>query len=85
MFNIGFKKPTPPEDYNHTFFRSYNANANLYTVQNGKQELRLKNARLFFTTEKRNFDFFVVATSPDPKNTKDKYLFPITPSMGLEW
>jgi hypothetical protein len=64
-------------DYSHTFFRRFNAMANLYTIVGGKKDQRIKNGRVCFTTEKKAFDFFVVVQSSDPKNTKDKYMFPI--------
>lgn len=70
-------------DYSHTFFRRFNASINLYTIVGGKKDLRLRNGRTFFTTEKKNFDFFVVVQSPDPQNTKDKYMFPIGPEMNI--
>jgi len=83
MYSRGHPQQAMADDNSHNFFRKYNAVINLHTVHNGQNTLRLKNGRVFFTTENRNFDFAIVCTSSDPANTKDKFVFPITKTMGM--
>lgn len=70
-------------DYSHTFFRRFNALVRLYTVVNGKRDMRLSNGRVLFTTEKKNYDFFIQVQSADLDKAKDKYLFPVSPAMDI--
>jgi hypothetical protein len=84
MFQRGIPE-TKKEDVSHTFFRRLVIKANLHTSNQGTKTLTVPNAKVYFTTEKKNFDFFLAVTSSDPTNTKDKYLFPITGMMGLTW
>ncbi len=85
MFTTGYNQPPVPEDYNHTFFKKYSACANLYTEAAGKKDLRMRNARVYFTTQKRDFDFFVVVDYPNQPSSKDSFLFPIRGQTNLEW
>lgn len=83
MFSKVSQAQDHSSDYSHSFFRRYSSVANLYTVVGGAQTLRLKDARVFFTTENKNFDFYIVVQSHDPADSKNKYLFPIKPDMDI--
>lgn len=83
MFSKVAQQQDRTSDYSHTFFRRYSAVASLYTVVGAEKTLRLKDARVFFTTEHKSYDFFIVVQSHDPQDTKNKYLFPVQPDMDM--
>lgn len=65
------------EDYAHTFFNGFTALANLYQIKDEEKVLRATNAQVSFSTDKKEFDFFVVIVPSKHENSNDPYYFPI--------
>lgn len=61
----------------HEFFKKYKAHCNLFQEAKGERKLLRNDMRVFFSTDKKNWDFFVVVETRERDQAWKPFYFPI--------